>query len=194
MSVSTSLLSCNRGRHCRFTRSLNRASRNIRTSGPFPDKNEIAPGPSACKRLSWTARRPARVLPDPGTPVTKHIVFAFEFLARSTIETRASTVPVRFTGSACACAISRTSIPAKIARAASIIVGTGRYAPVFHWLQFNLSYLAPRVSCKLLEVNGQIFSSNPSHRLHFSRVVFELSGKFASTRNDCWLDPVPKTF
>ena len=92
----------------RLLRSLAKASWRTFTNGPFPDKK------TACSSSTWfiwlvVTDSPARVLPAPGTPVTKHIAFLLVTLAFLMIREISSAVSLRFVALASLLEISVTS-------------------------------------------------------------------------------------
>lgn len=113
----------------RLTPSRTSASCSTPTRYMLPDRNTESP--SRLRFAPLAISIPASVLPAPGTPVTKHIDFAFLRRESSTTFSTSATVLARFSAPASFWRMSRTVCPMYSIRAASMIVGVGLYPARF---------------------------------------------------------------
>src|SRR6185312_3588510 len=92
------------------TLSLANASHNILTNGPFPERNTLYNSFLVSLCLLATSN-PTRVLPAPGTPVTKQIDFFEFFFEREITSEIVLVVAVKLTAAASLREISETLCP-----------------------------------------------------------------------------------
>ena len=109
----------------RSTSSRVSASRSTATSGPFPERNTAWVGSRSSRRRVATFI-PTRVLPAPGTPVTKTTSFVPPARASSMIPSTRAEVTDRFLAPASFLEMASTEWSRYRARAAWTMVGVGR--------------------------------------------------------------------